>query len=88
MLRIKTKKGDICPICRRQIISPNMWVRYHIKYTPEMVILACKYCNLIEKQLRNGEPVAFSRRNEFSPNKLTRAERVIEYMKIYEVFYC
>lgn len=31
-----------------------MWVRYHVRYTPPIVVLACKYCNFTEWGLRNG----------------------------------
>jgi len=51
---IKQEKGDVCPVCHYQIIAPNCWVRYHISYKPQMVILACKYCNFVEYKLRNG----------------------------------
>lgn len=53
-MTIKTEKNDVCPICHYQIISPNCWVRYHISYKPEMVILSCKYCNMSEYFLRNN----------------------------------
>lgn len=53
-MKIKTKKGDICPICRKKILSPNCWVIYHINYEPQKTILACKYCNYTEYCLRNS----------------------------------
>lgn len=55
MLKIPLNKGDKCPICDKLIIKPNTWVKYHISYNPEMVILACKYCNYTEYCLRTGQ---------------------------------
>jgi len=52
---IKTEKGDICPICQQPIRSPNFWVKYHISYNPELIILACRYCNYTEWCLRNNK---------------------------------
>jgi len=48
------KKGDKCPICYQKITKKNCWVRFHIKYNPEMVILSCKNCNYAEYCLRNS----------------------------------
>jgi endogenous inhibitor of DNA gyrase (YacG/DUF329 family) len=84
---IPLKKADKCPICSRKIVRPNSWVRFHIKYQPEMVILACKYCNLIEKDMRCGTPVHFLKRNPYRPNRLSRAELVISYMQKFGVTY-
>lgn len=86
-MRIPIKKGDICPICTRKIVKPNVWVRFHVKYFPEIVILACKYCNLIENCLRNGKPIPFLKRNDFTPNRLSRAEKVVQYMGKFNIIY-
>jgi len=42
-----------CTICRFPVHLPNRLVRYHIKYDPPLVILACSYCNYVEFSLRN-----------------------------------
>jgi len=86
-MKIQTKKGDKCTICRRNIVPPNCWVRYHIKYSPEMVILACRHCNYIEKCLRTGIPVPFNRRSVYNFNRLSRAECVIDFMRKFDVTY-
>jgi len=54
-LNIKTKKGDICPVCEQRIKKPNFWVRYHIAYQPNMCILACRYCNYTEYAIRTSK---------------------------------
>jgi len=46
-------KGQ-CPICRKKVVSPNVWVKYHVRYEPPIVILACRFCNWTERQLRRG----------------------------------
>jgi len=77
-MRIIQKKGGECPICRRQIKPPNVWVRFHVRYGPHpIVILACKNCNWVEMLLR-------TKRYDSSifPD---RAQRVISYMKKYSV---
>jgi len=56
-MKIKRVKNDTCPICRKPIKGDNTWVRYHIRYEPELVILACKYCNFVEYSLRNNIPI-------------------------------
>jgi hypothetical protein len=56
-LKINKEEGDICPICEMEIKGKNGWVRYHVSYKPEIVILACKYCNKIERVIRLGLPI-------------------------------
>lgn len=57
-MKIKTQKRDRCPICSRQIVRPNCWVRYHVRYGAKPIeILACRYCNFAEYALRTGNPV-------------------------------
>lgn len=90
-MRIKTEKGDECPVCRRLIKSPNFWVRFHVRYTAHpIVILACKNCNWIEMLLRTGEipPVqrsSFFYRNPYRPNRRTRSEEVVDFMKKFDI---
>jgi len=66
--KIKTQKGDICPICRYGISGRNQWVKYHISYRPELTILACKFCNFTEWSIRNEISIPFgavdSRKNK------------------------
>jgi len=69
------KRGDTCPICDMALRLPNRWVRYHVSYEPEMVILACKYCNLVEQRLRTRLPVP--------SGLLSREIKVIIYHKKY-----
>jgi hypothetical protein len=56
-MKIKKSKGDKCPICQKNITGENCWIRYHIRYNPPLVILACKYCNFIEYALRTNTPI-------------------------------
>lgn len=44
-----------CPICMLTIrkVLGNRLVEYHIRYEKPIVILACKFCNYVEFQLRN-----------------------------------
>lgn len=64
-------KTGLCPICWRKPLPPNIWVKYHISYKPEMCILACKNCNWIEKLLRT---------NQFIPkNQIERARLIRLY---------
>lgn len=61
------KIDGICPICQFKIKSPkNVWVKYHISYKPELTILACRYCNWTEYNLRNNIkiPTTHFRRTE------------------------
>ena len=70
-----------CPICFVDIVRPNCWVKYHIRYGElavrctkiekwqktglkaepymkgEIIVLACKYCNWTERQIRTGQIV-------------------------------
>lgn len=86
-MKIPLKKGDICPICTRIIKKPNSWVGFHVRYSPEIRILACRQCNWVEKCLRTGLPVPFFTRSPFAPNTFTRAERVIQFMGKFNIFY-
>jgi len=63
------KKGDICPICEMELKKPNYWVRYHVSYEPNLVILACRYCNYTEWALRNKVVV---RLRCATPNRIYR----------------
>jgi len=67
------RKKNKCPICRYFIVAPNVWVRYHVSYDPQIVIMACKYCNYVENCLRNNKPVSLS--------QYGRIEKVINYHK-------
>jgi len=43
---------NTCPICFLPIRTPNRFVRFHVRYGPHpIVVLACSYCNLVERQL-------------------------------------
>jgi len=53
-MKIQIQKNDVCPICSRKITKKNCWVRYHVSYSPQLVVLACKYCNFAEYGLRTG----------------------------------
>jgi len=53
-LKIKKTKKDVCPICKKQLSAKNRWVKYHVSYKPEIMILACKWCNFTEWVLRNN----------------------------------
>jgi len=86
-MKILCETGDICPICYRMITGNNCWVRFHVKYKPEMVVLACKYCNFIELCLRLRLPVPFSKRSPYNPLRKSRAERVVDYMARFGVEY-
>lgn len=86
-MKIQLKKGDKCPICRRNIVKPNCWIRFHIEYNPEKVILACKYCNLIERQLRLRQNISFNTRNPHTPNRPARSEMVVQYLKKFGIIY-
>lgn len=78
-MRITLKKGDKCPICRYIIRKPNCWVRFHVKYNPPIVILACKYCNFAEFGLRTGEYL--------TPRALHRTWEVSSYMRRFGVVF-
>ena len=75
---ILIKKRDRCPICKYQILPPNKWVQYHVSYNPEIVILACSYCNYVEFLLRNGIKKDTAKVN-------SRIEQVIMFQKKYNV---
>lgn len=66
---------ETCPICREKPIGKNCWVRYHISYKPELVILACKYCNFIENKLRHCEPIS---KNVWT-KEWKRANKIIKF---------
>jgi len=57
--KIRTQKGDTCPICRFKILGQNAWVKYHICYRPELTILAFKFCNFAEWAIRNEISIPF-----------------------------
>lgn len=58
----------ICPICEIKPNKKNIFVRYHVRYRPEICIMACKYCNYGEKYLRGKVdsigPFIFKRLNK------------------------
>jgi len=54
-IKIRRKKGDICPVCQKIMWGKNYWVIYHIRYSPPIVILACRYCNYTEWAVRNDK---------------------------------
>lgn len=60
-----------CPICLQKIKKPNVWVRYHIRYSPPLVVLACRYCNGTERALRRRQPL--------KPAYARRAQKVLEF---------
>lgn len=68
-----------CPICRRKVVKPNVWVIYHIRYSPPLTLLACKYCNFVENCIRNGKPIPFNHRNPYRVNQRSRAEMVVAF---------
>jgi len=82
-------KNETCPICRRKLRAPNVWVRFHVRYGARpIVILACKYCNWIEMMLRTKATDASQKlfvRSPYQPNRPTRAEMVVAYMKKYGI---
>ena len=86
-MKIHTEKGDHCPICTRLILYPNVWVRFHVKYNPEMVVLACRYCNYVEKCLRCELPTPFSIRSGHRPWRKSRTECVVDFMERFGVKY-
>jgi len=53
--KIRTEKKTYvkCPICGFAPSKRNPMVTYHISYNPELVVMACKYCNFTEFLLRN-----------------------------------
>jgi len=56
MLHLKTKKGDVCPVCEIQMWRKNYFVPYHVRYGERpIVILACRFCNYTEYVLRTGK---------------------------------
>jgi len=54
-----SKKYFYCPICKK--IKPvrssqkRNSVKYHISYEPEITIIACSRCNVLEMMLRNNQ---------------------------------
>ena len=54
-----TQTYPLCPICQYRIIPPNTIEKFHIRYLPPLVILACKYCNQTEYDLRKKIPLHF-----------------------------
>lgn len=66
-MNIKQTKFDKCVICFRRVYKPNILLKYHIRYNPPLIIIACKYCNYAEKALRTGylERCGFQTRTRF-----------------------
>lgn len=60
-----------CPICLLPIKKPNKWVRYHVRYNPPLVILACSFCNGTEMRIRRGLPL--------SPAMAVRAQKLLNF---------
>lgn len=50
----KQQKIGSCPVCGLVPRGSNRFVRYHIRYSPPLVVLACSYCNMVERLLRLG----------------------------------
>lgn len=48
------KSLGVCPICVAKIKKPNRWVRFHVRYSPPIEIMACSFCNFAEFKLRTG----------------------------------
>lgn len=67
------KTTQKCPICQEKIVFPNCYVRYHVRYKPPIVILACKYCNATEYKIRKG--------HSLSPAMAKRAKSVLDFQK-------
>jgi len=63
LIKIKRKKGDVCPICEKNMWGNNFWVRYHVRYNPPIQILACRYCNYTEWAIRNNKKTTFRKEN-------------------------
>jgi hypothetical protein len=80
-------KTEKCPICYRQITTKNPWIKFHIKYEPELVIMACKNCNFVEYALRNNLKVPFLLRNPYKPLKPSRAEMVARFLRKFDIIY-
>ena len=57
MAKNTKKTQDKCPICQKTIIPPNTWLKYHVRYDPPIMLMACKYCNFIEFSLRTNKPI-------------------------------
>jgi len=55
------KQGKYCPICYKKIIPPNILLEYHIRYTPPLIIMACKWCNFAEYGLRNNLNLSYNK---------------------------
>ena len=67
-----------CPICNAKITKKNPIVRYHIRYHPPLVILACKFCNYTEYNLRNNLPLSrCSLNNNIHRYSINRAKKVL-----------
>lgn len=56
-MKIPRKKDDVCPICSKKVTKKNPWVRYHVRYEPPLVVMACKFCNYTEFCIRNNIPL-------------------------------
>ncbi len=75
-MKINLERGDICPICEMVIKNENYWQPYHISYVPELVILACKYCNFLEWAIREDKEVL----NELNESMQTRKHAVLNFI--------
>jgi hypothetical protein len=47
-----SKENKKCPICKLPVVAPNRFVRFHIRYKPPLIIMACQYCNDTEHAIR------------------------------------
>jgi len=74
-------KKEICPICNTKVRKPNEFVKYHLRYSPELTIMACKYCNFTEYALRNNKPLppcGYAVKYK-AYDQLTRASKIIRF---------
>jgi len=73
---------NTCPICSARVTKKNPLVVYHIRYSPPLVILACKYCNYTEWALRKKSyplPACSIKTNPYKMQSIPRAKKVILY---------
>lgn len=75
---VKREKQDKCPICQIGLYGQNFWVRFHIRYEPPLVILACRFCNYTEWAIRNDKFVR-------GINTQKRVNAVLRYMSKFEI---
>lgn len=76
----KGKKKRRCPICGRRF---KRYVRYHVSYSPEFVIMACRRCNQVEWKLRHNLLVGNEERRRVERIKFWRekSKRILENWK-------